>query len=158
MRHHFKPLVSDLRSTANWQTQCHPRKEGRRKKKIQKKGDECEESKKAIENDVILGEEEKAELCQRADDQLKVLDQQESEFQTDNEKSQQLATTLSSINDKVSNGEGVVRKLQAQFGMESMALEDALEKVHKAEYRLERQQQKLEEEQQAHELLLKEQT
>ena len=37
-----------------------------------------------------------------------------------------------------------------------MALEDALDKVHKAEYRLERQQQ-LEEEQQAHELLLKEQ-
>ena len=70
-------------------------------------------AKKAIENDVILGEEEKAELCQRADDQLEVLDLQESEFQTDNEKSQQLATTLSSINDKVSNGEGVVRKLQA---------------------------------------------
>ena len=38
-----------------------------------------------------------------------------------------------------------------------MALEDALDEVHKAEYRLERQQQKLEEEQQAHELLLKEQ-
>ena len=37
-----------------------------------------------------------------------------------------------------------------------MALEDALDEVHKAEYRLERQQQ-LEEEQQAHELLLKEQ-
>ena len=37
---------------------------------------------------MILGEEEKAELCQRADDQLKVLDLQESEFQTDTEKSQ----------------------------------------------------------------------
>ena len=49
---------------------------------------------------MILGEEEKAELCQRADDQLEVLDLQESEFQTDNEKSQWLATILSSINDK----------------------------------------------------------
>ena len=38
-----------------------------------------------------------------------------------------------------------------------MALEDALHKVRKAEDRLERQQQKLEEEQRAHELLLKEQ-
>ena len=119
-----------------------PSEKGRpTKEEIQKKGDECEESKKAIENNLILGEEEKAELCQRADDQLKVLDLQESEFQTDNEKSQKLATILSSINDKVSNREGVVRKLQ----------------VRKAEYRLERQQQKLEEEQQAHELLLKEQ-
>ena len=90
-----------------------PSEKGRpTKEEIQKKIDECEESKKAIENDVILGEEEKAELCQRAD-KLKVLDLQESEFQTDNEKSQQLATIFSSINDNVSSGEGVVRKLQA---------------------------------------------
>ena len=78
-----------------------PSEKGRpTKEEIQKKIDECEESKKAIENDVILGEEEKAELCQRADDKLEVLDLQESEFQTDNEKSQWLATILSSINDK----------------------------------------------------------
>ena len=70
-------------------------------------------AKKTIENNVILCEEEKAELRQRADDQFQVLDLQESEFQTDNEKSQQLATILSIVNDKVSNGEGVVRKLQA---------------------------------------------
>ena len=38
-----------------------------------------------------------------------------------------------------------------------MAPEDALDKVHKAEYRVERQQQKPEEEPAAHELLLKEQ-
>ena len=58
-----------------------PSEKGRpMKEEIQKKGDECEESAKAIENNVILGEEEKAELCQRADDQLKVLDLQESEI------------------------------------------------------------------------------
>ena len=44
--HPFVPLVSDLWSTANWQTQCHPK--GRpTKEEMQKKGDEYQESKKS---------------------------------------------------------------------------------------------------------------
>ena len=64
---------------------------------------------------------------------------------------------LSSIRDTVSNKEGVVREQQEQVVTESMALEEALDKVRKAEYELERQQQKLEEKQQALEFLLGEQ-
>ena len=84
-------------------------------------------------------------MCERADDQLKVLDLQESDYQTDNGKSKKLTSELSSINDKVSNKEGTVRKQQ-----------ELVEKVRKMEYRLARQRQKPEEEQQALELLLEE--
>ena len=77
-----------------------------------------------------------------------------SEFQKENEKSKKLTAELSSINDKVSNKEGVVRNQQEFVGKERKALQDAWCKVRKPEDRLERQQQKLEKEQQALELVL----
>ena len=48
---------------------------------------ENQESRDAIEKNLLLGETEKAELCRRADDKLQVVDLQESELQTDNEQS-----------------------------------------------------------------------
>ena len=77
-----------------------------------------------------------------------MLDQQESEFLTGSEESEKLAAKLSSTNDKVSN-KGVVREQQELVAKESKALEEALDKVRKAEYRVCRQQQKLEGGQQA---------
>ena len=62
---------------------------------------------------LLLGESEKADLCRKVDDQLEALHQQESEFQTDDEKSKTLTAELNnSMNDKVANKEGIVRKLQ----------------------------------------------
>ena len=56
-----------------------------------------------------------------------MLDLQEREYQTDNEKSKKLTSELSSINDKVSNNEGAVGKRQELVEKESKALEEALE-------------------------------
>ena len=84
--------------------------EGRQKKKKYKsRGGNVRKAKTTIGNNLLLGEAEKAELCQRADDQHKVSDLQENEFQTDNDKSKKLTAELSSINDKVSNKEGTAR-------------------------------------------------
>ena len=87
-------------------------------------------------------------FCQKSDDQLKVLDQQESVwfFLTDSEKSKKLTAELSSVNDKVSN-KGVVRKQQELVAKESKAFEETLDKVRRVEYKLEKKQLELEEEQ-----------
>ena len=68
-----------------------------------------------------------------------MLDQQESEFQTDNEKSKKVTAELSSINDKVSNKEGIVRTQREPLVKESKALEEALDEVREAECRLGKQ-------------------
>ena len=123
----------------------------------QTKRQEYQESKTAIEKNLLLGETEKAEWCRRAVYQLEVLDQQESEFQTDNGNSEKLTAELG-INDKASNSQGAVRTQQELVTTGSTALEEAMDKVRKAEYRLgKQQQQKLQEKQQALEILLKEQ-
>ena len=82
---------------------------------------------------MLLDETEKADLCQRADDQLELLDQQESEFQTDIDKSNKFTGEKNSINDEVSSKEGVVRKPPKWIGKGSKAYEEALDKVRKAE-------------------------
>ena len=127
------------------------------KEEGQTKRQEYRESETAVEKILLLGETEKAEWCRSADDQLEVLDQQESEFQTDNENSKTFTAELSSINDKVSNNnQGAVRTQQDLVATESTALQEALNKVREAEYKLGKQQQKLQEKQQALETLLKE--
>ena len=93
-------------------------------------------------------------LCQRADEHLKVLDLRKSDYQTDKEKSNKLTSELVSINDKVSKGCPETARVGRK---ESEPLEEALDKVREAEYRLERQRKNLEEEQQALELLLEKQ-
>ena len=81
----------------------HSRKDGPRKKKYKRRERKIRKAKKATEKSVLFTEEEKATLCQRADDQLKVLDLQESDYRTDNAKSQKVTSELCSIIDKVSN-------------------------------------------------------
>ena len=83
VRHLSRPFVSDPRRTTNWQTKCPPRKGGQRKKKFRRRERNIRSAEmRSIEKNVLFGEEEKAELGQRADDQLKVQDTQEREFLT----------------------------------------------------------------------------
>ena len=72
------------------------------------------------------------------------LELRESGYQTDNGKLKKLTAELRSINDKASNKVGVVRTQQDLVEKESEALEEAMDKVHEAEYRLEKQRKKLE--------------
>ena len=74
-----------------------------RKEEIQKRRQEYQDNEDAIEKNLLLGETVKTELWQRSHDQLKVLNQQEREIQTDDEKLKNLKEELSSITDKVSN-------------------------------------------------------
>ena len=76
----------------------------------------------------------------------KGLEMHESEHQTNIVKSNMLTSKLSSINDKVSHREGVVKKEQEFFDKESKTLEEELDDVPQARIRLDIQQKQLDQE------------